>query len=127
MPFEPTQILSVVVAEDEPLTRFMAVDLLTEAGFAVIETGHAAEALAVLEAQAAQIHVLFTDIHMPGAMNGLQLARYASTHWPWIALLIASGDLEPSEADLPPGSRFLRKPYEPDHVIAHARDLTAAK
>ncbi len=118
---------AVIVAEDEELIRMMATDMLTDAGFAVIEAGHAEEALAILEAQAADIHVLFTDIHMPGAMDGLKLAHHASSHWPWIGLLIASGDVTPKTADMPAGSKFLAKPYNPDHVIAHAWDMIAAK
>jgi CheY-like chemotaxis protein len=115
----------VVVAEDETLIRMLAVDVLIDAGFAVIEAGHADDALAILNSQATDIHVLFTDIHMPGSMDGLELAHHTRRHWPWIALLVASGKGKPSFAELPPGSRFLSKPYEPSHVVAHVRELIA--
>jgi len=117
---------TVVVAEDEALIRMLAVEVLTGAGFAVIEAGHAEEALAALQARFWAIHLLFTDIHMPGPMNGLELAHHVRGAWPHIALLIASGKDKPLPAKLPAGSIFLTKPYDPDHVVAHARTLTAA-
>ena len=118
---------SVIVVEDDALIRMVAADMLANAGFTVIEAGHAGEAVALLEAHASGIHVLFTDIHMPGAMDGLALAHYASSHWPWIGLLIASGHAAPDMSERPAGSRFLPKPYDPDHVVAHALDLMEAK
>ena len=117
---------TVVVAEDEFLIRMMAVDRLTDAGFVVIEACHAQEALIALRSRAEAIHLLFTDIQMPGSMNGLELAHFVRITWPHIALLIASGADVPSAAILPVGSIFLTKPYDPDHVVAHAKTLTAA-
>ena len=70
-------------------------------------------------------HLLFTDIVMPGEMNGLELAHHARTHWPWIAQLITSGRGAPALNTFPVGSRFLQKPYEIDNVVAHVRALTA--
>ena len=81
----------VLVAEDDTLIRMMAVDALTDAGFAVIEVGHADDALNILSAQSAKVRALFTDIHMPGTMTGLELAHHVRGNWPWIALLVASG------------------------------------
>lgn len=118
--------LVVVVAEDEALIRMMAVDALTKAGFDVVEAGHAEDALAVLAARSNGIHILFTDIHMPGSMNGLELGHHVRDHWPWIALIVTSGKARPLAAELPEGSRFLSKPYDPVHVVRHARELTAA-
>ncbi len=122
---QPTQ--TIVVAEDEPLTRMVAVAALTEAGFAVIETEHADAALVTLQSQAADIHILFTDIHMPGSMSGLELAHHVSTHWPWIGLLIASGQAKPEISELPSGSLFLAKPYDPNHAVAHITELAGRK
>lgn len=116
----------VVVAEDEVLIRMVAVEALVGAGFDVIEANHAGEALMVLTNQADRICVLFTDIHMPGDMDGLALAHHACVHWPWVALLIASGQALPLAAELPHGSRFLSKPYDPHHVVAHVRELAKA-
>jgi two-component system, response regulator PdtaR len=119
--------LIVVVAEDEALIRMMAVDVLTDEGFEVIEARHAEEALTILKSQAADIQLLFTDIHMPGPMDGLELAHHARSHWPWIALLLASGKARPTLAEMPAGSRFLSKPYDADHVVTHVRELMAVK
>jgi CheY-like chemotaxis protein len=116
----------VVVVEDEVLIRMLAVETLTDAGFAVLEAEHATKALSYLEANAAGIDLLFTDIHMPGEMNGLGLAQHARTHWPWIKQLITSGRGEPVSQGMPPGSRFLPKPYDLDNVVAHVQALTAA-
>jgi len=117
---------TVVVAEDEVLVRMLAAEVLTDAGFEVIEVEHARDALAVLAAKSSTIHLLFTDINMPGPMNGLELAHHVRRTWPAIGLLIASGQGRPLFEDLPVGSRFLPKPYHPDHVVAHARTLTAS-
>jgi DNA-binding response OmpR family regulator len=117
---------TVVVAEDEFLLRMMVVDVLTEAGFVVVEAAHADEALTVLRSRPGAIHLLFTDIQMPGTMNGLELAHFVRITWPHVALLIASGADIPSAAMLPMGSIFLTKPYDAEHVVAHAKTLTAA-
>lgn len=114
----------ILVAEDEIVIRMMVVGELICAGFKVIEAGHAEEALAILRSQASKIHVLFTDIRMPGLLDGLALAHHARLHWPWIALLVASGTDKPRAAELPRDSRFLSKPYKLDHVLAHIRELT---
>jgi CheY-like chemotaxis protein len=117
---------TVVVAEDEILIRLLAADVLTDAGFEVIEVGNAEEALTTLQSRPWEIHLLFTDIHMPGQMNGLELAHYVRRNWPHVALLIASGQDKPVPAALPDGSLFLTKPYNPHHVVLHAKTLTAA-
>ena len=114
---------TVVVAEDELLIRMLAAEVLTEAGFKVIEAIHAREALRVFDAQAVSIHVLVTDIYMPGVMNGLELAHHVRGHWPWIGLLVVSGNPRPSANELPRGCRFLPKPYDPEHVVDHVREL----
>jgi two-component system, response regulator PdtaR len=113
----------ILVAEDDVLVRLVAVDRLIEAGFSVLEAEHADAALLILNVQAADVHVLFTDIHMPGSMNGLALAHHAHQHFPWIALLVASGDARPGKKDLPEGCRFLAKPYDPGHAIASICEL----
>src|SRR3978361_1235436 len=91
----------VVVAEDEALTRLVAADALTDAGFLVIEAEHAEQALTILQAQGIGVHALFTDIHMPGVLDGLQLAHHAHLHWPWIGVLIASGKARPAPDKMP--------------------------
>lgn len=72
------------------------------------------------------MHVLFTDIHMLGGINGIELAHHTHGHWPWIGVLIASAQAQPIPAELPTGSRFLAKPYQCDHLVNHIRELVAA-
>jgi CheY-like chemotaxis protein len=102
----------VLVAEDEDLVRFVIVQALLDEGFGVIEAEHAEAALIVLESRAGHIHVLFTDIQMPGTMDGLALAHHTSKHWPWIGLLVTSARPHPDRAAFPEESRFLAKPYD---------------
>jgi DNA-binding response OmpR family regulator len=127
MPLKATPGLRpcIVVVEDESLIRMLAVETLLDAGFTVLEAEHAAAGLSHLEAQASRIAVLFTDINMPGDMNGLELAHHARTLWPWIAQLITSGRGTPALNTFPAGSRFVLKPYEIDNVVAHVRALMA--
>lgn len=113
----------VIVAEDELPVRMLAVEFLMDEGFAVIEAENAEEVLIVLESRARAIHVLFSDIHMSGHMNGVELAHHVKDHWPWIGVLLASGQAAPGSLDLPIGCRFLAKPYDPVHVVAHCREL----
>jgi CheY-like chemotaxis protein len=119
----PDQIL-VLVAEDEELVRLVIVDVLRDAGFEVMEAEHAEAALGTLLVHAARVHVLFTDIQMPGVLDGLALAH--NKNWPKIALLITSGRPSPHPSLLPDKSRFVAKPYQHDHVIRHIRELAAA-
>jgi CheY-like chemotaxis protein len=121
-----TEPKTAVVVEDEAIVRIFAVAVLTEAGFVVIEAGHAEEALAALQLQPLAIHLLFTDINMPGLMNGLALAHHVQGAWPHIALLITSGDNKPQPGKLPVGGVFLAKPYDSAHLLAHAQALTGA-
>lgn len=121
------QVYTVVVAEDEALIRELAVDILTDEGFRVLEAAHAAEALQLLHVHADDVHLLFTDIHMPGEINGLALAHHTRSQWPWIAVLIASGRPAPGLHEMPAGSRFLPKPYHPHMVVTHARELVGAR
>ena len=116
----------ILVVEDELLIRMVAAESLADAGFTVIEASHAAEAMSILDSDARAIHAIFTDIHMPGTLDGLGLARLAREKWPWIPLLIASGKARPAPAELPAGSRFIAKPYPLDHMTMHLRELTAA-
>ena len=114
------------MAEDEPLIRFMVADALLDSGFQVIEVSYAEEALRVLADRAASIDMIFTDVHMPGTVNGLALASHASVHWPWISLLVTSGRALPGPNELPAGGRFLAKPYVAADVVRHASEMLAA-
>ena len=116
---------TILVVEDEELLRMLAVDALRGARYDVLEAGHAGDALDILRVQAGGIHALFTDVHMPGPMNGVALAHETRRCWPWVHLLIVSGQLVPHSSELPAGSRFLPKPYELHHVLGHLGDMLA--
>src|SRR6266851_3604133 len=102
----------VLIVEDEFLLRMDAVDMIEAAGFEVVEAANADEAIGILEARR-DITVVFTDIQMPGSMDGLKLARAVRGRWPPIKIIATSGHVHVSETDLPEGGRFLRKPYNP--------------
>ena len=119
-------MLMVMVVEDEPLIRMAVVHLLMDKGFQVCEAEHAEEAIAFLQTEARDVHVLFTDVRMPGDMDGLALSHHVKVHWPWIGLVVASAHAMPMEDDLPTGARFLPKPYHYNHVIKHVRELAEA-
>lgn len=118
-----TEPCVVIVVEDEALIRMSAVYALEDADFAVLEAGTADEAIEILEREADSIHVVFTDIRMPGSMDGVELAHHIRRHWPHIGLIAASGHARRLAARLPHGSRFVAKPYNLDEVVGHVRDL----
>lgn len=107
---------AVLIVEDEPLVRAMAADIFIDAGYRVFEAGHAADALTLLEDRD-DIGGVFTDIEMPGEMNGLALAATIQGRWPAIAVLITSGRLRPGDHMMPEGADFIPKPYLPDDVV----------
>jgi two-component system, response regulator PdtaR len=113
----------VIVVDDEALIRLAATYALEDAKFAVIEASTADEAVEILEREAVNIHVVFTDVHMPGTMNGIELAQHVRRHWPHIGLVAASGRHKLRADQLPPGSRFVVKPYDLEDVVNHVRDL----
>jgi two-component system, response regulator PdtaR len=113
----------VLVAEDEPMLRMLAVDALTEEGLVSLEAGHAAAALDICKARAEEVDVLFTDVRMPGPMDGLELAHRVRVRWPWISVVIASGNLFGDSHGLPTGTHFLPKPYDMRRVIGLIREL----
>jgi CheY-like chemotaxis protein len=114
----------VLIVEDEILIRMDAVDMIRAAGFDVVEAANADDAILILEDRL-DITVVFTDIQMPGSMDGLKLAAAIRGRWPPIKIVATSGLLKISEDDLPSGSRFLRKPYSDHQIVGALRELTA--
>jgi CheY-like chemotaxis protein len=113
----------VLIVEDEFLLRMDAVDMIEAAGFAVAEAANADQAIEILEARS-DITVIFTDIQMPGSMDGLKLARAVRGRWPPIKIVATSGHVHVSETDMPAGGRFLPKPYSSAQVTGVLRELT---
>jgi len=115
----------VLIVEDDFLLRMDAADMIKAAGFEVIEAGNADQAIEVLEGRP-DITVVFTDIQMPGSMDGLKLARAVRGRWPPIKIIATSGRLHVDEGDLPEGGRFLPKPYSHAQITRVLRELTTA-
>ena len=111
----------VLVVEDEFLSRLHAVSLVEEAGYKAVEASNAEEAIAVLEARK-DIRIVFTDIDMPGTMDGLKLAHAIRTRWPPIELIVTSGH---SDADMPERGRFFPKPYRDQEIISALQHFVA--
>ena len=105
------------------LIRMDAVDMLRRAGFDVIEAVNADEAIAILEG-GSTVDVVFTDIQMPGSMDGLKLAAAVRKRWPPIKIVATSGLIKVEEDDFPAGSPFLPKPYSPSQIVVTLRELT---
>ena len=114
----------VLVVEDEPLMRMHAVHLVEKAGYEAVEAANADEAIEILEARK-DIKIVFTDIHMPGSMDGLKLARAIRDRWPPIELILTSGHFRVDERDLPERGTFFSKPYNDDEVITAMRKYVA--
>lgn len=108
---------TVLIVEDEALIRMLAVSILEDAGFLVIEAANADQALAALDMHP-EIRAMFTDINMPGELDGFDLAKAVHARWPKIHLLLTSGKATWPDAKMPSGGIFLPKPYSPDS-IAH--------
>jgi two-component system, response regulator PdtaR len=112
----------VLVVEDEPLLRMLAVEAVEAAGFVAIEARDADEAVAVLESRS-DISLLFTDIDMPGSMDGLKLAHAVRGRWPPIKILVVSGKVRLQPSELPSSSRFVGKPYRAAAMVEELRSL----
>ncbi|MGH1575244.1 response regulator [Methylobacterium sp. P31] len=98
-----------VLAEDEPLTRMVASDMLSALGFEVLEAEHAHGALQHLEAHA-DVALLYTDINMPGVMDGCDLAHAVRARWPQTRIIVCSGCSAEEAALLPDEAHFIGKP-----------------
>src|SRR5258706_14871466 len=116
---------NVLVVEDEMVLRMKAVDIVEDAGFTAIEAVNADEALAILESRS-DISLLFSDIQMPGSMDGLKLAYAVHDRWPSIKIILVSGQVKLSDAEKPADSRFFGKPLEVKQVIAELQEMVGA-
>jgi len=112
----------VLVVEDEMLLRMRAVDMVEDAGFTSVEAVDADQAVAILESRS-DIALLFTDIQMPGSMDGLKLAHAVRKRWPPINIILVSGQLKVADLDLPADSRFFGKPLDARVMIAQMQSM----
>lgn len=115
MIFSPPSHQTVLVVEDDGIVRLDAAETLRDAGFEVIEADDAEEALELIAARD-DIALLFTDINMPGRMDGVELARRVHHLHPSIQLLLTSGEVRPTAQQIPDDGAFIPKPYTPQAV-----------
>ncbi len=112
-----------LVVDDSFFVRKQAMDILRKDGFRVLdaETGDAAYAL--MEARHRDIVLLFTDVQMPGHLDGFALARAVAASWPHVSIVIASGRAKPGPGSVPEKARFVDKPFSAETVYAHLQEI----
>ena len=113
---------AILVVDDEKSLRLNAADMLEDNGYAVLEAASAEDALKTLESRP-DVRLLFTDIHMPGPLDGIQLARLVHECWPHIPTVMTSGRQRPSRAEIPDDSRFMPKPYRARDLLGHVAEM----
>ena len=116
---------NVLVVEDELVLRMRAVDIVEDAGFTPIQAVNADQAISILETRS-DISVLFTDIQMPGSMDGLRLAHAVHDRWPSIKIILVSGRIMPPIADRPVDSWFFGKPLETAKIVTELQNMVGA-
>src|SRR5688572_28795427 len=116
---------NVLVVEDEMVLRMRAVDIVEDAGFTAVEAVNADEALAILEARS-DISLLFSDIQMPGSMDGLKLAHAVHDRWPSIKIVLVSGLAKVTDSEKPADSRFFGKPLDVKQMVAELQEMIGA-
>jgi CheY-like chemotaxis protein len=114
----------VLIVEDEAMILFMIADELRAAGFVVLEARDSDEAIRLLD-EHDDVRLLFTDIDMPGSMDGLRLSAVVRDRWPPVRIILTSGKQNPPRAKLPRGSQFMAKPYTPSGVVRAVRTMLA--
>jgi CheY-like chemotaxis protein len=106
----------ILIVEDSAIIRMGAVDLIVHAGYEALEVSNAEEAIRILETRT-DVVLVFTDVGMPGTMDGIKLAHYIRNRWPPVKLIVASGRSIVEQSRLPEGSQFFSKPYNDGTII----------
>ena len=119
-----TQEPIALVVDDEPLIRMDACDIISDAGYRVIEATTADQAFEYLQ-QHSGLHLVFTDVQMPGEMSGFGLAQQVAARWPHISVVVASGAAQPEPGQLPETARFINKPFTADVVLDTLQQISA--
>ena len=123
MPDDKPRPHLVFVVEHQALLRMGAVDLLREAGFETIEAESADAALAIMKERWPEVRVLFTDVQMPGELDGVDLVTEVHRCWPDVLLLVTSGGVALKDEELPDDGRFVPKPYQASTLISQVREM----
>src|SRR3984893_14723811 len=122
MPAGSIEVPNVLIVEDEMLLRMRAVDIVADAGLPPVEAVNADEAISILESRS-DISLLFTDIQMPGSMDGLKLAHAVHDRWPAVKIILVSGQVTPTDAEKPADSRFFGKPLGVEKMISELQAM----
>jgi DNA-binding NtrC family response regulator len=123
MPFtQSSRKPTVLVVEDEVLILFSVAEELRDAGFEVLEASNADDAIVALETNP-EVTILFTDIDMPGSMDGLKLSAMVRKCWPQVQIIVTSGHLKVRQEDLPDAGQFFAKPYNLSSLVSTLRSL----
>ena len=112
-----------LVVDDDAVILSDASAILQEAGFEVLTAMHADEGLRVLQLHGHRLTVLFTDVEMPGSLDGFGLARHTDQHWPAISIIVASGRRSPQPGELPEKATFIAKPFSAEVVHGHLHKI----
>jgi DNA-binding response OmpR family regulator len=123
----PNALKSILVVEDEVLIRLAIAEYLRECGYKVHEATHAAEAVAVLESSEVSVDVVFSDVVMPGEMDGFGLARWVRANRPGVEVILTSTVDRSAEVAgmLCEAGPLMKKPYEPQSVVERIKQLLA--
>jgi CheY-like chemotaxis protein len=126
-PFPPSELETVLVVEDEVLIRTAIAEYLRHCGYRVVEAASADEALVVLQEKAIQVNIVFSDIRMPGSLDGFGLAQWVRKHRPGLQVILTGTLVKAAHAagDLCESGPHLEKPYEPQQVIEWIKRLKA--
>ena len=108
----------VVVVEDEPLIRLSATEMFEEAGIEVVEFTSGDEAIDFVREHRKDVAAVFTDVYLPGEIDGLELAGIVSEVCPEIAVMVTSGQIAKRPDELRPQIRYVAKPWRPAAVLS---------
>lgn len=111
-----------LVVDDDAMILMHACDIVQDVGFRSLEASTGDEAIEVLQKYEDSIVLLFTDVEMPGSMNGFALARHVAEHWPDVEIVLASGRMSPADGDMPDKATFISKPFSAELVHNHLRE-----
>lgn len=116
---------TVLLVDDEYLVRMVAAEILEDAGLTVREAASADEAMAAINAHP-EIGLLFSDVNMPGSMDGIALAGEVARRWPKVKILVTSGRQRIPDNALPDSGTFLPKPYSASDLVQAVLDKLAS-
>lgn len=116
---QPSTVPYALVVDDDAIILMHACDILQDAGFRFYEASDGDAAVKLLNEHAQGVTLLFSDVEMPGSLDGFALARHVDQAWPHIEIVIASGNIDPADGDMPAKATFISKPFNAEMVHSH--------